>query len=258
MPPESAGQGLNLLTILSESHPISKVVFMLLVGCSILSIGVIIERYLVLGRARKATSEALTQLDEWAEKGQWQTARDEIAHATREKSPLFSVLRAGISYWQQLVGVGETRLEVMEALVMDQVGRELRLVRAMLRSNLPILANITSVAPFIGLFGTVVGILLTFDKISRSGNMGQNIVAGGIADALIATAMGLFAAIPAVLAYNYFTDKVGQIVLSMEEIALERIYFLVQREQVDGVAAPLSPAKLDGAPAQIGGVVPTK
>ena len=60
----------------------------------------------------------------------------------------------------------------------------------------------------------------------------------GIADALIATAMGLFAAIPAVLAYNYFTDKVSQLVLAMEEVALERIYFLVQREQVEG--APMT------------------
>ena len=253
MPAESTGQGLNLWNILLESHPISKIVFLLLIGCSILSIGVIIERHLVLKRARIATAESLAQLNAWAQSGQWQTARAQIALATREKSPLFSVLRAGISYWQQLVGVGETRLEVMEALVVDQVGRELRLVRAMLRSNLSILANITSVAPFIGLFGTVVGILLTFDKISRSGNMGQNIVAGGIADALVATAMGLFAAIPAVLAYNYFNDKVAQIVLSMEEIALERIYFLVQREQVEGVPAPLTPVAIATAPAQTGG-----
>jgi biopolymer transport protein ExbB/TolQ len=132
--------------------------------------------------------------------------------------------------------VGETRLEVMEALVTDAVTRELKLVRSMLRANLPILANIASVAPFIGLFGTVVGIILTFQQISATGHMGQELVASGIADALIATAMGLFAAIPAVIAYNYFTDKISQIILSIEEVALERIYFLVQREQVEPAA----------------------
>jgi len=234
----SEGQGLNLWKILMDAHPVSKIVFALLIGCSILSVAIIVERFLVLKRARQSTAAALAQLDEWAQAGQWQTAREAISGAKREAAPLFSVLRAGISYWQQLVGVGETRLEVMEALVVEQVSRELRLVRSMLRSNLTILANITSIAPFIGLFGTVVGIILTFDAISRSGNMGQELVASGIADALVATAMGLFAAIPSVVAYNYFTDKISQVILSMEEIALERIYFLVQREQIEGVASP--------------------
>jgi biopolymer transport protein ExbB/TolQ len=235
--PENANEGLNLWKLLVAAHPISKVVFAILILCSVLSIAVIVERLIVINRARQATSDALDQLDAWAKAGQWETARTEIRQAVREKSPLFSVLRAGINYWQELVAVGETRLEVMEALVTDQVTRELRLVRSMLRSNLPILANITSVAPFIGLFGTVVGIILTFDAISRTGNMGQELVASGIADALVATAMGLFAAIPAVLAYNYFTDRVSQVILSMEEVALERIYFLVQREQVNEPAA---------------------
>ena len=90
--------------------------------------------------------------------------------------------------------------------------------------------NIASVAPFIGLFGTVVGIILTFDTISKKGNMGQDLVASGIADALVATAMGLFAAIPAVIAYNFLTDRVSQVVLEMEAVAMERIYYMVQRE----------------------------
>ena len=109
--------------------------------------------------------------------------------------------------------MGETRLEVMETMVLEAVTRELKLVRSMLRVNLPILANIASVAPFIGLFGTVIGIILTFDSIARTGNMGQDLVASGIADALVATAMGLFAAIPAVIAYNFFVDRVNQLIL---------------------------------------------
>lgn len=243
MSPEGTGHGLNIVELILNAHWMSKIVFALLVFCSVLSFGVIIERYIVLNRARKATSTALAQLDEWAKAGHWNQARAEIGQATRSRSPIFSVLRAGIAYWQELVAVGETRLEVMESLVTSQVSRELRLVRAMLRTNLPILANISSVAPFIGLFGTVVGIILTFDAISRSGNMGQDLVASGIADALVATAMGLFAAIPAVIGYNYFVNRISQILLEMEEIALERIYFLVQREQVEGVGQmPITPA----------------
>jgi biopolymer transport protein TolQ len=226
------GEGLNLWSILLQSHPISKLVFVLLILCSVLSIAVIIERWIILKRAQQATEEALQLLDSWTMSNQWDLAREEISHAVREVNPVFSVLRTGIAYWQELVAVGETRLEVMEALVSEALHRELKLVRAMLRANLPYLANIASVAPFIGLFGTVVGIVLTFDTISRSGNMGQDLVASGIADALVATAMGLFAAIPAVIAFNYFSDRINQLILQMEEVALERIYFLVQREHV--------------------------
>jgi biopolymer transport protein TolQ len=227
-----AAEGLDLWKILLNASPVSKLVFVLLIGCSVLSIAVIIERWIVLRRAEKSTDDALQLLDTWTMTHQWGVAREEISRATRETIPMFSVLRTGVAYWQELVTVGENRLEVMESMVTEAVRRELKLVRAMMKANLSVLANIASVAPFIGLFGTVVGIVLTFDAISRSGNMGQELIASGIADALVATAMGLFAAIPALLAYNYFTDRISHIILTMEESALERIYFLVQREQV--------------------------
>lgn len=223
--------GMNLWEILLGSHPISKIVFVLLIGCSILSIAVIIERWIILKRTRRSMLLATQQLDAWSMARQWEIAREEIMHATRAGNPLYSALRAGVAYWQELVDAGETRMEVMESMVTEAVGRELKLVCSMLRANLPILSNIASVAPFIGLFGTVVGIILTFDAISRTGNMGQELVASGIADALVATAMGLFAAIPAVIAYNFFTDHINQIILDMEATALERIYYLVQRKQ---------------------------
>jgi biopolymer transport protein TolQ len=226
------GGGLNLWTILMDAGPISKLVFVLLIGCSVLSIAVIVERWIVMKRAEKSTTDSLQLLDAWAMTGQWSTAREEIGQAIRETTPLFSVLRAGVAYWAELVAVGENRMEVLEANTTEAVNRELKLVRAMLRANMSILANIASVAPFIGLFGTVVGIIMTFDSIAKSGNMGQDLVASGIADALVATAMGLFAAIPAVIAYNFFSDRVTHLLLSMEEVALERIYFLMQRADV--------------------------
>ena len=240
--------GMNLWAILLASHPISKIVFVLLIGCSILSIAVIIERWIILKRTRQSLLQAAEQLDTWSMARQWEAAREEIIHATRTQSPLYSALRAGVAYWQELVDAGETRMEVMESMVTEAVGRELKLVRSMLRANLPILSNIASVAPFIGLFGTVVGIILTFDAISRTGNMGQELVASGIADALVATAMGLFAAIPAVIAYNFFTDHINQIILDMEATALERIYYLVQRKP-DGESAYTVDAPLRKQPA---------
>ncbi len=231
VPAKHAG-GLNLWEILMNAGPVSKLVFVLLIGCSVLSVAVIVERWIVTKRAEKSTNDSLQLLDAWAMTQQWASAREEIGQAIRETTPLFSVLRAGVAYWGELAAVGENRMEVLEAMTFEAVNREMKLVRAMLRANLSILANIASVAPFIGLFGTVVGIIMTFDSIAKSGNMGQDLVASGIADALVATAMGLFAAIPAVIAYNFFSDRCNQLILSMEEVALERIYFLVQRQEI--------------------------
>ena len=231
------GTGLDLFSILIHAHPLSKFVFLTLIVCSVWSIAVIIERWIVIDKARKAVDKGVEQLDKWSQGQVWDTAREEIMNASRQDSPLFSVLRAGVSYWQELIAVGETRTEVMEAMVGGAVSRELKLVRILLRARLSVLANIASTAPFIGLFGTVIGIILTFDRIAKTGQMGQELVGSGIADALIATAMGLFAAIPAVLAYNAFTGWINTIVLTMEESAMERIYFLVERHETGGVHA---------------------
>ncbi len=225
-----AGRGLDLMLILTHATLFGKLVFVILVGCSILSIAVIVERYLVLKRVRASIEQNLIALNGWAANQNWADGRTMISTATREKNPLFSVLRMGVAYWQELGSVGEQRLDVKESMVNAAIVRELKLVRITLRTRLSILANVASVAPFIGLFGTVTGIIATFDTISRTGTMGQDLVASGIAEALVAPALGLFAAIPAVIGYNAFVDQINNMVLAMEEAALERIYFLVQRE----------------------------
>ncbi|MEI7832290.1 MAG: MotA/TolQ/ExbB proton channel family protein [bacterium] len=225
--------GLDLFKIIWNAAPISKVVFFLLVVCSILSVAVIVERWIVLWRARAAVQLTKDQLESWSVRKEWVKARASIEGADRETSPLAAVLRIGLKNWQGLVQAGDSDKQSMEEKVADALGRELRLVKAGLRANLPILANIASVAPFIGLFGTVIGIILTFDAIAKSGSMGQDLVASGIADALIATAMGLFAAIPAVIAYNIFTDKFNILVLNMEEIAMQYVFPLVESYQED-------------------------
>jgi biopolymer transport protein ExbB/TolQ len=226
--------GLNIVDVVMTSTPIAKIVFFTLVICSVASVGVIIERAIVLAKALKSFKLTLNRIKTVFKEQSWVESREEILSSQREVAPLFSLLRAGMAYWDELVGFGESRLAVMENLVVEAVERELKLVKAHLRANLPILANISSVAPFIGLFGTVIGIIQTFDTIAKKGNMGQDIIASGIADALIATAMGLFAAIPAVIAYNFFTEKINLLVTMLEEAALENIYFMVQRDLQEG------------------------
>jgi biopolymer transport protein TolQ len=90
-----------------------------------------------------------------------------------------------------------------------------------LEMSLPFLATTGSTSPFIGLFGTVWGIMTSFESIQKAGTAGLAVVAPGIADSLIATAAGLFAAIPAVIAYNYYTNKVRVLVNEMDDFAYE-------------------------------------
>ncbi len=90
-----------------------------------------------------------------------------------------------------------------------------------LEKRVPFLATIASVAPFIGLFGTVWGILITFQRIGLTGATNLATVGPGIADALIATAAGLFAAIPAVMAYNHFTMRVKTFASDLDDFSLE-------------------------------------
>ena len=90
-----------------------------------------------------------------------------------------------------------------------------------LEKRIPFLATIASAAPFIGLFGTVWGILITFQRIGLTGSTNLATVGPGIADALIATAAGLFAAIPAVMAYNHFTTKVKGFASDLDDFSLE-------------------------------------
>lgn len=90
-------------------------------------------------------------------------------------------------------------------------------LRILLEKRLGILATFGNNAPFIGLFGTVLGIINAFHSLSKEGSeFGVNVVMGGISEALIATATGLFVAIPSVIAYNYFVRKIKMILLEME------------------------------------------
>ena len=90
-----------------------------------------------------------------------------------------------------------------------------------LEKRLPFLATTASIAPFIGLFGTVWGIMMSFQSIGQQGSTDLSVVGPGIAEALIATAIGLFAAIPAVYFYNHFTTKVKNFASQMDDFALE-------------------------------------
>ncbi|MEO6924260.1 MAG: MotA/TolQ/ExbB proton channel family protein, partial [Bryocella sp.] len=103
------------------------------------------------------------------------------------------------------------------------------IVHAKLKKGLGGLATIGSTAPFVGLLGTVMGILNAFQKIAQTKSSGLGAVAGGISEALVTTAFGLIVAIPAVMAFNYFTNKVEAFDVEMDNSSSELVdYFIKQ------------------------------
>ena len=171
---------------------------------SLVSVAAIMERILVLRRVRHAEDESFPKLRALTSKSDASGAR---SVAKRSTAPSAQALLAG------LVQPG---VPLREA-----VGREVTLQTAALQKNLPYLATIASTAPYVGLFGTVLGILGAFQKIAATGQTGPAVVSGSISEALITTALGLGVAIPAAVAYNLLLARVNLLSLEVENQALE-------------------------------------
>ena len=103
-----------------------------------------------------------------------------------------------------------------------------------LKRGLGFLATIGSTAPFIGLFGTVVGIINAFRNIAATGSGGMSVVSGGIAEALVSTALGIFVAIPAVVAFNHFTGKIETFHVEMNRASIPARELPVQNTGAQG------------------------
>jgi hypothetical protein len=105
-----------------------------------------------------------------------------------------------------------------------------------LKQGLGFLATIGSTAPFVGLFGTVAGIINAFRNIAATGSGGMSVVSGGIAEALVTTALGIFVAIPAVAAFNYFTGRIENFHIEMNRASTQLVNRLFKSPQIDRVA----------------------
>lgn len=196
-------QDLSFLALLQKGG-ITVVVLALL---SVLSIAITLERAWVFRRFRLALSDSFSSIRDAMKEGGLQA----VSHLCRAKpSPLSEVLLSG------LARSGRSKEEVNEA--MELAGRREILK---LEKTLGILGTIGSTAPFIGLFGTVLGIIRAFSDLAIAQGGSPAAVADGIAEALIATAAGLFVAVPAVVAYNYFVRSASRHALELEASASE-------------------------------------
>jgi biopolymer transport protein ExbB/TolQ len=161
-----------------------------------------IERAKTLKRLRQETDALLPSLRERLRRRLMGEAR---ALAERSDSPLAALVKTGME-----------NVNGHSAFRKDAIAKELAFQQQRLARRLSILATIASNAPYVGLFGTVCGIMKAFTVIAKSQGMNAGIVAGGIAEALFTTAFGLFVAIPAGIAYNYFVGKVNYFVVDLD------------------------------------------
>ena len=206
----AAGGGLDYFEIVSHAGPVVLGVLVLLILASVVSWAIILKKWLHL---RRAQDESVRFLETF-----WQSKRLDAIYQAAEAlsaSPISQVFRAG---YVELSKVTASQKKPGEDAMSEQRGGIENVERALkraaaaevthLEATVPVLGTTASAAPFIGLFGTVWGIMRAFNDIYQMGNANLATVSKPISEALVATAFGLAAAIPAVVAYNYFVSRI--------------------------------------------------
>jgi biopolymer transport protein ExbB len=213
----------------SQMGWLARFVVIVLFIMSAWSIGVMIDRLIAFNGARSQSRQFAPAVAGALREGKLDEA---IKIADRfSKSHLAKVVVAGLQEFKAHQMSTEIPGEEIEASK-RALERAEAIVHAELKRGIGNLATIGSTAPFVGLFGTVVGIINAFRGISTEKSTGLGAVAGGISEALVTTAVGLFVAIPAVWMYNYFTSRVEAFDVEMGNSSSELIDYFLKRSQV--------------------------
>jgi biopolymer transport protein ExbB/biopolymer transport protein TolQ len=225
--PES-GIGWDPISLWKQMGVLAKIVVVILFLMSGWSIGIMIDRWMAFSAARAQSRSFAPAVAGALKEGKIDEAIKVAGADRNKKSHLARVVVAGLQEYNSQTGAVDAE-EDLEAS-RRALERAEAIVHAELKRGLAGLATIGSTAPFVGLFGTVVGILNAFKGISGAKATGLAAVAGGISEALVTTAIGLFVAIPAVWMFNYFTGRVEAFDVEMENSSSELIdYFLKRR-----------------------------
>jgi biopolymer transport protein ExbB len=224
---EAGMPGWDPISLWHQMGILAKLVVVILFIMSGWSIGVMIDRWMAFSAARKQSRAFAPAVAGALREGKIDEA---IRVAERnKKSHLAKVVTAGLQEFKAHGESNEIPGEQIEAS-RRALERAEAIVHAELKRGLGSLATIGSTAPFVGLLGTVVGIINAFQGISQNKATGLGAVAGGISEALVTTAIGLLVAIPAVWMFNYFTNRVEAFDVEMDNSSSELIdYFLKRR-----------------------------
>jgi biopolymer transport protein ExbB len=209
---------MDLAHIWSTMGLMSRLVAVVLVIMALASVGVVLERMLLLRKARLETArfaeEARPALIHW-------DLAELLAVADRyETSPFARLTASTVRAFERALEDHDGGLDAVE-LARREKERRKEALGEDLRRGLGVLASVGSVAPFVGLLGTVIGIITAFQSIAAKGSGGLGAVSAGISEALIVTALGLGVAIPAVLLFNWLTTRIDSLELALERRAGE-------------------------------------
>ena len=225
---EAVEVGWDPRSLWAQMGTLAKIVVIGLFIMSAWSIGVMIDRLMAYSAARKQSRAFAPAVAGALREGKLDEA---VKIADRyKKSHLAIVVVAGLQEFQAHQMSSEIPGEEIEASK-RALERAEAIVHAELKRGVSGLATIGSTAPFVGLFGTVVGIINAFKGISQNKSTGLGAVAGGISEALVTTAIGLFVAIPAVWMYNLFTGKIESFDVEMGNSSSELIDYFLKRSQ---------------------------
>ncbi len=209
------GHETDIISLIGRASLVAKLVLLILVIMTVVALALIISKYLQFRRAMDQNRQFLNVF--WNEK----SVEEAFSKSERfVKSPIAAVFKSGAREIKKLANAkGESGWSVDEhglANVARSLARTSNTEVASLEKYLGALAIMASAGPFIGLFGTVWGIMVSFQDIASQGQATLATVAPGIAEALVATAAGLFVAIPAVVAYNMFAGRVKRQAIDMD------------------------------------------
>lgn len=223
----NASQDMSLISLISEASLVVQLVMLILVLVSLISWARIFQKWLLLKKARSQSTQF--EKDFWSG-GDLNTLFQRASARRNEASPLERIFEAGMS---EFLRARDKKGLTDQSLIVDNARRAMKAAYQreadILEESLPFLASAGSVSPYIGLFGTVWGIMHAFRGLANVQQATLASVAPGIAEALVATAIGLFAAIPAVIAFNRFSTEVDRIGIQFETF-IDEFLNILQRQ----------------------------
>lgn len=199
-----------------------------LLALSIVGLAVVLERWRIFQLAGKDTSAMRRMVFQLLASGK---VDDAIRLCEETRGPVAAVLLVGLARYKKLVALSREKSEIEDS-VGKSMGDYAPHVISALDKRISLLLLVGSSAPLLGMTGTVTGMIRAFGAMSAAGALQGSVVAGGIAEALITTAAGLLIAVPAVIAYNYFSTQLEHITIRIEETANELVSFIHLRDRI--------------------------
>jgi biopolymer transport protein ExbB/biopolymer transport protein TolQ len=221
---------MDLLKMWGDMGWVAQGIGVILIFMSMISFGVAIERIYTFTQARKQSKLYAPQVAKHLKEGRLKDAIAISSSKTYRYSHLAKVVLAGLQEYQfqQESGSNLSREDLVDT-VRRAIQRASALTANDLKKGVAALATIGATAPFVGLLGTVVGIITAFQGIAATGSGGLGAVSAGISEALVETALGLVVAIPAVWFYNYLTGRIEYFNVEMDNSSSELLDYFIKK-----------------------------